>query len=196
MNWQVNRMSDEATRIEVNKKLIAMLDDLLDTCNWESSLFLKTASKKFLALRTEAEQLLLAATMPNIAPKNVVLQTKEGHTKVFLSVYQTEGANLQKWYVTLKSLDEYSISRPVYREEEHITAMIRAKSDPQREGYVVLFVKNDSIIHVPPGKIATDRLGHELITLKTGAVKQENILEFVHCQQHYQMNETGLVLKE
>lgn len=186
-------MSNDATRIEVNKKLIAMLDDLLGTCNWESSLFLKTASKKFLALRMEAEQLLLAST--TTAPKNVVIPVKAGHTKVFISIYLTEGINMEKWYATLKTLNEYSITRPVYRDEEHIKAMIRAKSDTQREGYVTLFIKDEDIINLPPSKIVTDRLGHELLALKIGAVKLENIIEFVHCQQHYRMSETGLVLK-
>lgn len=192
MQW-VNNMSDNTT-IEVNKKLIAMLDGLLGGCNWESSLFLKTASKKFLALRMEAEQLLLASTAPDVTQK-AVMQVKEGHAKVFISMYQMEGNNLQKWYVTLKSLDEYSISRPVYREEEHIRAMVRAKPDAQREAYVAIFVKNENIINLPPGRIATDKLGNELLTLKTGAVKLDNIIEFVHGEQRYQINETGLVLK-
>lgn len=186
----------ENKSIEVNKKLIDLLDGLLSACDWESSLFLKNASKRFIALRAEAERLLQEATGANAAQHTVKEITKAGHRKIFISVYQTEGNNLQKWFATMKSLAEYSISRPVYAEEAHVQALIRSKADPEREGYVVLFVKEDDIIQLPPSRVATDRLGNELLSLKVGAVKRENIIEFVHAQQHYEMDEMGLRLRK
>lgn len=180
--------------IEVNRKLVAVLDTLLTSGNWEASLFLKATAKQIQQLREKAEQLLITATGSGALIRAKELTEKDGYRKVFISVYQAEGTNLQQWNHTLKSLMEYSISRPVYGNEETVKALIRSKTDKQKEGYVVVYIQEENIIRMP-GKEASDRLGNELLTLKTGAVKLENIIEFVHCNQSYELQEKGLVLK-
>lgn len=184
------------TTVEINQKLISILDKLLSACDWESTLFLRTASKRFRALRDEAQQLLIETTGTALQAQSKLTEfEKAGHIKVFVSIYQAEGSNLQKWHSTLKALTTYSIGRPVYREEEHIKTAIRAKTDAQREAYVSVFVKEDEIINLPTSHAATDKLGHELIGLKMGAVKAENIIEFVHCQKRYHFSDTSLIYK-
>lgn len=189
-------MGTDNKDIEINRKMIAMLDKLLAAGKWDESLFLRNISKKFRELRQEAEQLLIERTGFGTIATHVVPKEKPGHVKVFISLYQTEGNNLQKWHRTLRLLTDHSVSRPVYQNEEEVKAMIRAKADVLREGYVSLFVKEQDIMQLPPNKVATDKLGHELMTLKAHAVKPENILEFIHNQKRYHVEEQGLVLKD
>lgn len=182
--------------LEVNKKLIGLLDELLSACNWEATLFLKTASKRFKTLRDEAQRLLIETTGTGLSTQSTLKELeKAGHIKAYVSIYQADGINLQKWYNTLKALATYSIGRPVYRDEAQIKAAIHAKTDAQREAYVSVFIKEEEIVNLPSSHAAIDKLGHALMTLKMGAVKTENIIEFVHCQKRYHFSDDGLIYK-
>jgi intracellular multiplication protein IcmQ len=187
-------MSNNEMSIEVNRKLIEIFDELLVAGDWEASLFLRAMGKQVRDLREKALQLLVSATGSAAYSTSNVLEEKAGHIKVFISVYQTEGNNLQKWHKTLKSLSDHSISRPVYREETHVQEMIRSKTDKQREAYVKILIKEGDVLATNT-KITTDRLGNELIVLKPHTVKLENIIEFVHCQNRYRYLDDQLVLK-
>lgn len=179
--------------IEVNKKLITVLDELLANAKWDASLFLRATGKQVQELRDKAEQLLIEATGSAAHVKNAGANVKAGCCKVFISVYQADGNNLQQWHRTLKSINTYSIGRPVYSKEENVRAMIRSKIDKQREGYVTVLIKEQDITSV--GREITDRFGNELLTLKMGAVHPENILEFFHGDKIYNYSDEGLVLK-
>lgn len=181
--------------IEINKKLIAVLDELLGVGDWQASLFLRTAGKQIQTLREQAQKLLAEVTgsIAMAQGAHVSSVAKAGHIKVYISLYQAESNDLQKWFRTLKSLMEYSLSRPVYLEESQVRAMIRSKENAQREAYAIVFIQEKDIIHLPGGRMATDKLGHELLTLKAGAIKPENIIEFIHGTKHYVLGEKGLV---
>ncbi|MGB6976825.1 MAG: Dot/Icm secretion system protein IcmQ, partial [Gammaproteobacteria bacterium] len=114
----------------------------------------------------------------------------------YVSIFQMEGNNLHKWINTLKMLDHYSQSRPVYRTEEQVRAIIRTKSEQLREAYVVIEIKENDIIPLSAGRTAVDRLGNELLTLKRGAIQPENIIEFVHSEHRYDFVEGQLVLQQ
>ncbi|QLH41365.1 MAG: Dot/Icm secretion system protein IcmQ [Coxiellaceae bacterium] len=181
----------------MNQKLVQVLDNLLATGNWETSLFLRTTAKQIQQLRAEAQQLLTEVmTMTGTHKQSIDAADRPGHVKLYISLYQADGNNLQKWQTTLKALADYSVGRPIYKQEEHVKANIRAKNDMTREGYVVVWVSETDIIKLSNSQTATDRFGNPLITLKMGAVRLENILEFVHCQQRYQVYEGNLVLSE
>lgn len=189
-------MSIQERNIEINKKLIAVLDELLGVGDWQASLFLRTAGKQIQNLREQAQKLLAEVAGGIVAPRiGQETKAKDGYIRVYISLYQAEGNDNQKWYRTLKSLADYSLSRPVYLEEQQVRAMIRTKENTHKEAYVAVFIQEKDIIHLPGGRMATDRLGHELLTLKAGAVKTENIIEFVHDDKHYVLGEKGLVIK-
>ena len=181
--------------IDINKRLVTVLDDLLAAGNWEASLFLKATAKQVKELRDRANQLLLeVAGISNIVSAQQT-QERVGQIKVFISVYQTEHNNLGKWHQTLKALTEYSVSRPVYRDEEHVKQMIRAKENILREAYAVAYVKETDVIALPSGRVARDRWNNELLTLKPGAVRTTDIIEFAHAEKCYYFAEKELVLK-
>lgn len=182
--------------IAINRDLITLLDELLASDDWQASLFLRNAGKRFAQLRDQANGLLQKMTGASISnlDRHVVLE-KAGYCKVYVSLYQAEGSNLQKWHHLLKTLTEYSIGRPVYRDEACIQKMIRAKEQVQREAYVSVWIKQEDILELSGARVAMDRLDQEILTLKANAIKPENIIAFIHCQKAYQVHEQGLVHK-
>jgi intracellular multiplication protein IcmQ len=166
---------------EASVKLVNILDDLLGNKEWDSTLLLRTAKKRLNGLREEAQQIaneLNETNSPKI-PEQITTTIKEGHKKIYISLYQTQGTNLKIWQNMLQSLAKYSITRPVYDDEEHIRELIRSKPEPQRHAYAVVTIKKDGIIDT--GNISLDKFSHKLLTLKEGAVQLENIIEFVHA---------------
>lgn len=171
------------TDSEAAVKLINILDDLLKNKEWESTLLLRTAKKRLQALRDEAQQIAneLNPSFSSKEPAQITEVIKEGYVKVYISLYQTQGSNLKIWHNMLKSLAKYSITRPVYDNEEYVRELIRSKPDMQRHGYAAVTVKKSGIIGSE--KVNLDQFNHKLLTLKEGAVTLENIIEFVHANE-------------
>ena len=118
--------------LKLSQQLVNDLDKLLETGNWEESLFLRAMSKNISAIREEAQELKekLADDNDTIATqKPAPYQLKGDYIKVYISLYQADGGNLSLWQNMLKSLAKYCVSRPIYANEEHIQALIQSKSD-------------------------------------------------------------------
>jgi intracellular multiplication protein IcmQ len=184
--------------IKFSKQLITELDSLLNTGDWEKSLFLRAMAKRINNIREDTQDLVEEL---NDGDSNSIIEnsnfdkTKEGYVKVYISLYQADGNNLQIWQIMLKSLAKYSINRPIYAKEEDVKAMIRSKADPIRHSYVVIMVTPDSIIK--PESQQTDNLGHELLALKENSIETENIVSFVHAnKKNYIFHDNKLILKD
>ncbi|KPJ67471.1 MAG: hypothetical protein AMJ43_04235 [Coxiella sp. DG_40] len=177
---------------EGSRKLISILDELLSNNDWESSLLLRAAKKHLNALKDEAKQIADSFKISE-QHEDIDVSLQEGYIKVYISLYQTEGAKLKIWHDMLKSLSEYSTNRPVYRDEEQVRMAIRSKPDMQRHAYAVVTIPENGIIHFE--KPAVDRLGHELLTLKDNVIETKNIIEFVHAnEKRYKLRNDMLVL--
>lgn len=181
---------------QINDKLISLMRDLMTTGNWEDSLFLRTAHKKLEELTSQAmalsKQLDSSHLDPSQKHKNLPI---EGYISVFVSLYQFDAYNLVKWGKTLKNIKDYSVNRPIYRIEEHVQEMLRSKQGSAREAYVSIYVKESDLIPPYTGKIAEDRFGHELLTLREGSLSSENIIKFVHLNKSYTFENESLILK-
>ena len=182
---------------EMNQKLIEQIDKLLKTGDWEKSLFLKAYKKKFLAIREQAQSVLneIEKLQESSGNSSHRLMEKPGYRKVYISLYQAQGKNLQQWEQLLLGLSKHSINRPVYAEESHVKALIKNKSDPSHEAYAVVLIDEKSIIKAYTGRKVTDRLGNELLTIKENVIKVEHIIEFIHDQKHYHFADGRLQLK-
>jgi len=176
-------------------KLVNILDELLGNKEWDATLLLRTAKKRLTGLRDEAQEIAneLNETITSTVPEQVAATIKEGHIKIYISLYQTQGANLKIWHDMLNSLAKYSMTRPVYDTEEHIRELIRSKPDLERHAYAVVAMEKNGIIDTE--NTAMDKFNHELLTLKEGAVQLENIIEFVHANnKRYVFRGDSLVL--
>ncbi|MBA2654546.1 MAG: Dot/Icm secretion system protein IcmQ [Gammaproteobacteria bacterium] len=181
---------------EITDKLIELLQDLLASGNWEASLFLRTAHKKYQDLLDQALALSQQIESNHIKYKDeeYQLKIKQGFISVYVSIYQSDPFNMMKWETTLKSIKEYSINRPIYRTQEHIEEMLRSKNSPN-EGYVSILIQPSDIIRPYTGKIIEDRWGHELLTLRENSLVSHNILEFVHHGRRFLFKKGKLLLK-
>lgn len=181
--------------LEATSKLVSLLDELLKDDDWESSLLLRTTKKHLVALRDEAKQIVdkLSGGADLEANLQVSSSLEKDHIKIYISLYQSEGSNIKAWQRMLKSLANYSISRPVYNDEEQVREMIRSKPEIQRHAYAIVAIPQNGIIHLE--KPTVDKFNHELLTLKEGAVQLKNIIEFVHAnEKRYVFRDDKLIL--
>lgn len=177
------------------RELIKSLDDLLAAGDWDATLFLKANKKRLEELRSRAQAVLDQMVVSESSSKQTVREVPLGYKMVYISLFQSESNNLIKWQSAIRGLERYSVSRPVYAEEEHVRTLIRNKADPTREAYVVAFVKETDIVKPYLGKKVQDRFGHELVTLREQAIDLRNLIEFIHDGKHYHYSpEQGLVL--
>ncbi|MEI8054401.1 MAG: Dot/Icm secretion system protein IcmQ [bacterium] len=183
---------------EIANKVVETIDGLLATGDWENSVFLKASAAKLRELRTQAQQLSLLGGQAQQEQKAIVTASAKtiqpGYSQVFILLYQVDGANLQEWYRTVKTLVDYSVTRPAYKDEAYVKEFIRSKtSGVERNGYAVVNIKSDDFYNVeqPP----VDALGHQLFVLKESSIKLENIVEFIHAnKQHYAIRDEALFL--
>ncbi len=182
---------------KASTELVTILDELLDSNDWDTSLLLRTTKKHLVALREEAKQIAdkLNDNVDAKLDQQVKTALKPDYIKIYISIYQAEGANLQAWQKMLKALANYSITRPVYENEERVREVIRAKPDMQRHAYAVVAIPQNSIIHLE--KPSLDQFSHELLALKEGAVQLQNIIEFVHAnaKRYVFRNDTLVLIK-
>lgn len=174
---------DSGTR--VGKRLLKVLDNLINGGEWGSSLFLSTIRKRIQNLRDETYKILQEETSSEIQldlQKDKFKQpVKEGYFRLYILLYQTEGGKLLNWQYALRTLLEYSVSRPTYNDVNYVKELIRTKPNVERYGYAVVDVaKGDLYTQEQPVK---DSLGHEMVVLKEGAIKRENIIGFVHANK-------------
>lgn len=172
---------------EMRDKIIAAFDKALEAGDWESTLFFKALGKRLRELREFVVKELSESPVAIESTKDIL--AKEGYIPVYISIYQADGGNLEKWRNTIRVVAEHIISRPVYREEEHVRALIRSKAEQRREGYVIALVKENDILPPYAGKPQLDRFNHEMINLKEGSVKLANIIEFVHEDKRHLLRE-------
>lgn len=189
-------MTDENKMLSISKKLKEILDNVLATGDWESSLFLKTSAKKLRDLKSKVEKLSAEISgvdqTVGIDKSGDKIELQVGSSRVFILVYQVEGTDLQGWARTIKTLVEYGVTRPAYKEEDQAREFIRAKvSNTERNGYVIVNVKDEAFYQVDQ---QVDALGNQLFALRENAIKLENIIEFVHAnKKRYAVRENELV---
>ncbi|MBX9586405.1 MAG: Dot/Icm secretion system protein IcmQ [Gammaproteobacteria bacterium] len=181
--------------LETLKSFIDTVDKTLATGGWQETFLLQNMEKKIKELREEAITLQNQIKTENQAKSMGVTKTQlDDLQTVFVSVFQQDYNDLRSWERTLKSITDYSITRPVYKEEEHIKEMIRGRPDPNKEGYVVVLVKRQDIVKGLPGKPAIDKLGYELLNIKEGGIKPGGIQRFILSGRTYEYVEGSLKL--
>ena len=178
------------------EKLLAKLKKSLTEKDWDVSLFFRGMGKRVQNLHDKLT-ILLAEDATVRDPKTKVDQkARENCRLIYLSVYQTDGNNLRKWATVLASVQKLSIGRPAYEKESAARAVVRAKAQQQREGYIAVWVNNEDVLPAWGGKVTQDRFGHDLLTLREGAILPENIDYFQHTTGQYYLADGQLVLAD
>lgn len=183
------------SELETLERFIGIVDKTISSGGWQDTFLLQNMEKKIKELREEAVELQSRIKMEKQAKSIGAVQTKlDDFQTVFVSVFQQDYNDLRSWERTLKSITDYSVSRPVYKEEEHIQEMIRGRPDPNKEGYVAVLVRKQDVVKGLPGKPATDKQGYELLNIKEGGIKPAGIQRFVLSGRTYEYIEGSLKL--
>lgn len=181
-------LSDE--ELKANLAILKELDELLADGPWEHNLFFKGIGKKLKDARDHfVEEMGLEKKIIAETPEQT--QLSSNFQEVYISLYQAEGTNIAKWQTVVNSLAGFNITRPIYKNEDDIKNAIRNKSFKQNDAYAVMKIPKDAVLK-PFNTPATDRLGHELVVLREGVVKLENITRFVHQSGEYEFRNHAL----
>lgn len=184
---------------ELTKKIINMLDVLekaVEEGPWDKGLLFKTIGNK---LKHHRDNLRIILNQDqNVAPteevphlSNRVLE-RAVKLEIYVALYCTDGGQIRRWENVVATLGTSIISRPIYRTENDVINMIRSKPNRANEGYCKLFIKETDIAKPFTGQNPRDRLGSELLVLKHGAIKPENITAFIHPTGVYDWKEGRL----
>lgn len=182
---------------QLKQEILSAFDKALTHDCWNKGLLFQTTAKNLRELReyVNKELAVLDETEKEIDSHHVKVQglLDKGYVPVFISLHQAEGAKMDSWVAAIKTLVHHNITRPVYRDEQQMQAMIRHRMHPKREGYVVAYVKKGDILPPYAGKVTHDKLGYELLTLRDGCIAIEHIIEFIHDNKRYVFRDGKLV---
>jgi intracellular multiplication protein IcmQ len=190
-------MKDKLTDKQT-EAILKALDDAIKTGPWEQSNFLRAIGKSLNEIRDNFASKLSARSKEQIRDDAHLasrLALRSGQQEVFVSLYSTDGTNMQSWERIVANLPRQMISRPIYADEEHVKSCLKTKENKQNEAYVSIFINKTDIIPLHPDKVLSDRLGNPLMTLKDKSLDVENINRFVHISGVYQYKR-GRLIKE
>lgn len=153
---------------------------------------------RFNVLRSQLRSLLdevdkaIHANKPKAPPiKN---DTLDAHSRfVYVCLFNAQGDKTNTWPKLLnpQALLDHSVNRPIYASKEGIEAMLRAKANKNQQGYIEVAIKKDDVLNANDPNAFKDPLGFELVRIKQGALKMENIRTFTHNTKSYTVNPDG-----
>ncbi|PHQ78227.1 MAG: Dot/Icm secretion system protein IcmQ [Coxiella sp. (in: Bacteria)] len=184
----------KADYIELMKGVIASVDKVLNGCDYESSLFLRNTVKPLKEMRAKAVDILEQIDAQALSEKNYLLPTLEKEcVPVYVLMFQSKGHDIENWSQLLRSLGRYVLGRPIYKTEEDVQKVIRAKMSSEHEGYAKVAVSQSVLDSLDELSVRKDRFGNELISLPAGIVSSQHILEFVHGKKRYHFIRGNLI---
>lgn len=165
--------------------VINTVDHVVAGGDWESSLFLRNTLKPLLAIKAEAVAELNRLDL-KASEKSINIQPpSENEVEVYISLFQSDSYNINKWAMQLRSLDRYIVGRPVYKNPEDIEKRIRLRAASGNEAYVAVVVKKTDVQADPFAASLKDQFDHPLVLLKEKAMHHGRINVFVHQSVRY-----------
>lgn len=171
--------------------VITTVDHVLSAGDWNSSLFLRNTIKPLMAIKSEAE-IELSKLEIKAVEKSVTIQAiGEDEREVYISLFQSDGYNMGKWAMQLRSLERYVIGRPVYQNQEDAEKRVRLRAATGNEGFVVVIVKKTDL----QSDVSTtkDQFDSPLLSLKETALRNGRIVAFVHQNLRYHFVDGQLI---
>lgn len=191
-------MKKDDFREEHNDAILKALDYAIQSGPWDKSNFLRSIGNRLIGIRDSFSKKINARSQAQIQSDTHLanrLALRSSQQEVFVSLYSSDGSNLQSWERIIANLPRQMISRPIYANEEQVTALIKLKENKQNEAYVAIYINKTDIIPLSPDKTLVDRLGSSLLTLKDRSLDVENITRFVHLSGVYKYSR-GRLIKE
>src|SRR3990167_2855785 len=190
-------VKDHLSKEDIKGMLTAVIntvDHILTGGDWNSSLFLRNTIKPLMALKTEAELELSRLEMKAEEKAVTVQAAAENEVEVYISLFQSDGYNVCKWAMQLRSLDRYIVGRPIYRNQADVEKRIRLRATGGNEAYVAVIVKKTDIQADGPAPLK-DQFEHPLLLLREMALRNGRVVAFVHQGIRYHFVD-GQLLKQ
>jgi intracellular multiplication protein IcmQ len=178
-----DKLSDEQ-----NEAILKALNDAIDKGPWDKSNFLKVIGKNLIEIRDTFLSQLGANSQAQLKAESHLanrIALRSGQQEVYVSLYSSDGINLQSWDRIVANLPRQMISRPIYADEEDAKAIIKTKENKQNEAYVAIYINQSDILLLSPDKAPVDKLGKVLLSLKDKTLNLDNISRFVHISGSY-----------
>lgn len=180
--------------LEIKRRLVALLDELLEKDYWQDSLFLQAAAKEIKELRAKitSDPRLIAMLDNNVSKTQKIQKHTADLVPVYIALYQADGSNFGRWAQMLAAISHLSINRPIYRNERDIKSCMRVIEKKQNHAYLEVLINKEDILPTldnPP----CDRNGYELLLVKERAIKPVNIVKFTHITGSYQFQNNQLI---
>ncbi|MGL5741194.1 MAG: Dot/Icm secretion system protein IcmQ [Legionella sp.] len=182
-----------------NEAILKALDKAIENGPWDKSNFLRAIGKSLRDARENFAKKVNARSHAQAKVESYLsnrLALSSGQQEVYISLYSTDGTNMQSWERIIMNLPRQMISRPIYPDEEQLKALIKTKENKQNEAYVAIFINQTDIIPLHPDKVIKDKLGSALLTLKDKALNVENVSRFVHSSGVYQFTRCRLIKEQ
>ncbi len=122
----------------------------------------------------------------------------ESEQYVFVHLFNAKGKILTRWENMLspRNLTEYSVNRPIYAEQNQVEAYIRSRPNDDEHAFLMMKIEQSAILHGEESTSNCDLLGHPLLKLKEGALKEIGLVYFFHKGSCYILSRGHLVLHE
>ncbi|GEM_PF-1730660 len=183
--YSQQHVGSEANALQALEEIISAFDRVVIAGNWEDSSFLRNTLKPLKRMREEAHQLREDLLGNNQVVISHIPQLKPGMIKVYIAIFQHKAHNSKDWESQLRSLPQYILGRPIYREESAAIQVLRSKLVQTSDAYVCVGIPENSIQTNEFHPSQQDKQGNTLLQLMPGAVRSENILEFVYQEKRY-----------
>lgn len=177
--------------------LLKCFDDAIQQGPWDKSNYLNALGKNLSDIRDKLALEFGAPSKAQIKTETIAanrMALRSGQQEIFVSLYSSDGSNLQFWEKIIANLPRQMISRPIYASEEHVQSIIKLKENKLNEAYVVIYINPNDIIPLHPDKALSDKLGNPLLALKDKTLNLENISRFIHLNMVYKY-ESGRLIK-
>ena len=165
------------------KNIQEAIKKMLSSDAWDKAIVLRVIRQQLQVLSDKFDKAALEAFAPE---ELAALVTHEEKQLVFISVYASEGKNLEAWQRLLMNLPRQYVSRPIYTREEDAQYAARNKGIAMNEGYVAIWVDKSNIMPSSNQLFdLKDKFQHALLTLKDRAIDLKNIEFFWVNSTHY-----------
>ena len=179
-------MKDELTE-QQTKAILKALDDAIDSGPWGESNFLRVIGNNLREIRENFISQLGDKELEKLTELHAATQIarQDGQQEIFITLYSSEGSNIQAWERILANLPHQMISRPIYANEEDAKYITKSKENKINEAYVAIYIKQSDILKVGQDKLLFDKFNKPLMNLKDKSLSLDNVTRFVHMSDVY-----------
>jgi intracellular multiplication protein IcmQ len=189
-------MAEKNQDTKQNIAILKALNEAIEKGPWEVTVFFQAMRNKLVEIRDRFKQDVNLEDIDETTNSGTLfdrIAKRSGITEVYILLYNADGGNLAKWENILRTISNHTVSRPIYNHEKNARSALRAAATKQNEAYISVFVPEEDILPTQADRKSHDRYGHEILNLKEGAIKADNIHQFIHVSGRYDYDNNKLV---